>query len=253
MIFLSSLLLVKFNCRSGSSDPSTFSVLVRMMNRWLKKTLYLWVMEKYAVKVAQYLLQSKAIKLEPANPFTWASGWKSPIYCDNRVTLSYPEIRTYLRDQFVSLIKRKYQAAEVIAGVATGGIPQGVLVAGVLELPFIYVRSAPKGHGLENLIEGLVQPGKKVVVIEDLISTGGSSLKAVDALRESGFIVEGMVAIFTYGFQLAMDNFLASSCSLFALSNYDVLIEEALRTGYIRDSELSRLKEWRRDPAAWKP
>jgi orotate phosphoribosyltransferase len=210
-------------------------------------------MENYAVKVAQYLLQSKAIKLEPANPFTWASGWKSPIYCDNRVTLSYPEIRDYLKDQFVALIQREYPSVEVIAGVATGGIPQGVLVADAMDLPFIYVRSAPKGHGLENLIEGLVQPGKRVVVVEDLISTGGSSLKTVDALRDAGFVVEGMVAIFTYGFQVAEDNFLASHCGLFTLSNYEILIEEALKIGYIKESQLNQVKQWRRDPSIWKP
>jgi orotate phosphoribosyltransferase len=209
--------------------------------------------DKIAAKVAGYLLQSKAIKLEPANPFTWASGWKSPIYCDNRITLSYPEVRNYIKDAFCEIIRAEYPGAEVIAGVATGGIPQGALVAGELGLPFIYVRATPKSHGLENLIEGLIQPGKKVVVIEDLISTGGSSLKAVDAIREAGMIVEGMCAIFTYGFKIAEDSFANRSCKLETLSNYSVLIKEALHSGYIKEEQLEQLSKWRVDPANWKP
>src|SRR5512133_2987531 len=192
-------------------------------------------MEKTAYRTAQYLLQSKAIKLEPANPFTWASGWKSPIYCDNRITLSYPEIRTFIRDSFVELIQREYSGAEIIAGVATGAIAQGALTAQETGLPFIYVRSAPKDHGRENLIEGEIMPGKKVVVIEDLISTGSSSLKAVQALRDAGFEVLGMCAIFTYGFPASVEQFEKSHCRLFTLSSYDFLIEEAVRTGYIRE------------------
>ena len=208
--------------------------------------------DEIAIKVARYLLQSKAIKLEPANPFTWASGWKSPIYCDNRITLSYPEIRNYIKEAFCSIIKAEYANAELIAGVATGGIPQGALVAGELGLPFIYVRATPKSHGLENLIEGLIQPGKKVVVIEDLISTGGSSLKAVDAIRESGMLVEGMCAIFTYGFKAAEDSFASKACRLLTLSNYPVLVKEAFQTGYISEDQMDELSKWRMDPGNWK-
>lgn len=210
-------------------------------------------MENTGYKTAQYLLQSKAIKLEPANPFTWASGWKSPIYCDNRITLSYPDIRTFIRDSFVTLIRKEFVQAEVVAGVATGAIAQGALVAQELGLPFIYVRSAPKDHGRENLIEGEIMPGKKTVVIEDLISTGSSSLKAVQALRDAGFQVLGMAAIFTYGFPAAASQFAAMNCSLFTLSSYDYLIEEAGRTGYIREEQMELLKRWRTDPANWKP
>ncbi len=206
-----------------------------------------------AVNVARYLLQSKAIKLEPANPFTWASGWKSPIYCDNRITLSFPEIREYITRSFERYIREEFAGAEVIAGVATGGIPQGTLVAERLKLPFIYVRSAPKSHGMENLIEGLIQPGKKVVVIEDLISTGGSSLKAVDALREAGFEVAGMCAIFTYGFSIAEDSFTSKNCRLFTLSNYQALIQEAIQSGYVQAGQLELLSRWRVNPAIWKP
>ena len=208
--------------------------------------------EEIAIKVAGYLLQSKAIKLEPANPFTWASGWKSPIYCDNRITLSYPEVRTFIKDAFCKVIRSEYPDAQLIAGVATGGIPQGALVASELGLPFIYVRATPKSHGLENLIEGLVQPGKKVVVIEDLISTGGSSLKAVDAIREAGMIVEGMCAIFTYGFKVAEESFTSKNCRLVTLSNYSVLIQEALHSGYIKPEQLEQLSGWRVDPANWR-
>jgi orotate phosphoribosyltransferase len=210
-------------------------------------------MENTGYKTAHYLLQSKAIKLEPATPFTWASGWKSPIYCDNRISLSYPEIRRYIRDSFVELIRREYKDAEVIAGVATGAIAQGALVAQELGLPFIYVRSAPKDHGRENLIEGELMPGKKVVVIEDLISTGSSSLKAVQALREAGYKVLGMCAIFTYGFPTATEQFEKNNCALFTLSSYELLIEEAIRTGYIQAEQMDLLKQWRKDPSSWKP
>ena len=208
--------------------------------------------DEIAQKVARYLLQSKAIKLEPTNPFTWASGWKSPIYCDNRITLSYPEVRNYIKEAFCSIIREEYPAVELIAGVATGGIPQGALVAEELNLPFIYVRAAPKSHGLENLIEGLVQPGKKVVVIEDLISTGGSSLKAVDAILDSGMLVEGMCAIFTYGFKLAEESFHDKKCRLITLSDYSVLIKEAVQSGYIKEEQLEQLTKWREDPASWR-
>jgi orotate phosphoribosyltransferase len=210
-------------------------------------------MENTGYKTAQFLLQSKAIKLEPANPFTWASGWKSPIYCDNRISLSYPDARTFIRDSFVRLIQKEYPSVQVIAGVATGAIAQGALVAQELALPFIYVRSAPKDHGRENLIEGEVMPGKKVVVIEDLISTGSSSLKAVQALRDAGYEVLGMVAIFTYGFPAASEQFSKMNCALQTLSSYELLIEEATRTGYIRAEQMDLLKQWRKDPANWKP
>ncbi|OFX26374.1 MAG: orotate phosphoribosyltransferase [Bacteroidetes bacterium GWA2_31_9] len=203
-------------------------------------------------QIAQNLLQIKAIKLEPTNPFTWASGWKSPIYCDNRKTLSYPEIRRYIRDEFVNLINAKFPDVELIAGVATGAIAQGALVADKMELPFVYIRSSPKAHGMENLIEGDVKAGQKVVVVEDLISTGGSSLKAVDALRQKDCNVLGMVAIFSYNFPTAMDNFTAQNCELYTLSNYNDLIEHALETGYIKAEDVANLSEWRKDPAGWK-
>jgi orotate phosphoribosyltransferase len=201
--------------------------------------------------IAQYLLQSKAVKLEPLKPFTWASGWKSPIYCDNRITLSFPDIRTVIRDAFVELIKQQYPEVDVIAGVATGAIAQGALVAEAMNLPFVYVRSAPKKHGMENLIEGIVKTGQKVVVVEDLISTGGSSLQAVEALRKAEANVLGMVAIFTYGFTPAEDNFKAADCKLATLTNYMELLDLALQTGYIKADHLEILKEWRQNPAQW--
>ncbi|OFX59370.1 MAG: orotate phosphoribosyltransferase [Bacteroidetes bacterium GWA2_30_7] len=203
-------------------------------------------------QIAQNLLQIKAIKLEPTNPFTWASGWKSPIYCDNRKTLSYPAIRRYIRDEFVNLINVKFPDVELIAGVATGAIAQGALVADKMELPFVYIRSTPKAHGMENLIEGDVKAGQKVVVVEDLISTGGSSLKAVDALRQKDCEVLGMVAIFSYNFPTAIDNFAAQNCELYTLSNYNALIEHALEIGYIKAEDVANLSEWRKDPAGWK-
>lgn len=209
-------------------------------------------MSTVAENVALHLLKIKAIKLEPTHPFTWASGWKSPIYCDNRKTLSYPEVRAYIRDQFVAVVREKYPDAEVIAGVATGAIAQGVLVAQELNLPFIYVRSSAKSHGLENLIEGDYKAGQKVVVVEDLISTGGSSLQAVEALRNAGCEVLGMTAIFTYGFQKAVDNFEAAHCELTTLSNYSAMIDLALKTGYIQESDVDKLKEWRKSPETYK-
>ncbi len=208
-------------------------------------------MEKISESIAKKLLQIKAIKLQPANPFTWASGWKSPIYCDNRKTLSFPEVRDYIKLRFVDLVNELYPEAEVIAGVATGAIAQGALVADVLEKPFVYVRSAPKGHGMENLIEGEIAPGKKVVVIEDLISTGGSSLKAVEALRAAGCEVLGMVAIFTYGFQVAADNFTANDVKIDTLGNYQTLIEVAVESGYVSSDDVKTLSNWRKDPANW--
>ena len=201
--------------------------------------------------ISYYLLQSKAIKLEPANPFTWASGWKSPIYCDNRKTLSFPEIRTIIRDGLVTTIRQYYPQAEVIAGVATGAIAQGALVADAMKLPFVYVRSSAKEHGLGNRIEGLLEPNKKVVVVEDLISTGGSSIAAVESLRQAGNPVLGMVAIFTYGFPLSEANFKQAKCELHTLTNYPELLELALESGYIQANQLDLLKKWREAPEKW--
>jgi orotate phosphoribosyltransferase len=208
-------------------------------------------MENSAKKIAEYLLQIKAIKLQPSNPFTWASGWKSPIYCDNRKTLSFPAVRSFIRDSFVSLIKDLYPDAELIAGVATGAIAHGALTADKMGLPFIYVRSGAKEHGLGNQIEGYLEPGQKVVVVEDLVSTGGSSLNAVRALREAGCEVMGMVAIFTYEFSKASEGFAEEKCKLNTLCNYSVLVETAVRTGYISVSEIETLKKWRIDPSVW--
>jgi orotate phosphoribosyltransferase len=208
-------------------------------------------MENSAKKIAEYLLQIKAIKLQPSNPFTWASGWKSPIYCDNRKTLSYPAVRSYIRDSFSAIVREQYPETELIAGVATGAIAHGVLAADNLGLPFIYVRSEAKAHGLGNQIEGYYEKGQKVVVIEDLISTGGSSLNAVRALREAGCDVLGMVAIFTYGFSKAADGFASEKCTLSTLSNYNTLVEAAVESGYIGQSEVETLKKWRTDPSVW--
>jgi orotate phosphoribosyltransferase len=208
-------------------------------------------MSKIESNIPSFLLQSKAIKLEPAKPFTWASGWKSPIYCDNRITLSYPEIRNAIRNALTGLVQQHFPAAEIIAGVATGAIAQGVLVAQEMGLPFAYVRSAPKKHGMENLIEGVVKPGQKVVVVEDLISTGSSSLMAVEALRNAGAEVLGMVAIFTYGFPLAEENFRNAGCVLHTVTSYEQLLEVAVPEGYITSSQLGLLKEWRKNPSGW--
>lgn len=197
------------------------------------------------------LIQINAINLNPANPFTWASGWKSPIYCDNRKTLSFPEVRNQICEGFKNLITEKYPEVEVIAGVATGAIAHGVLVADRLNLPFIYVRSTQKKHGLENLVEGEVKPGQKVVVVEDLVSTGLSSLNAVEALRNAGCEVLGMVAIFTYGFPHATENFKKSGVTLDTLSNYNELIEFAVEKGIVNKNHLELLKSWRNDPENW--
>lgn len=206
-----------------------------------------------AASTAEFLLQAKAIKLSKNKPFTWASGWKSPIYCDNRKILSYPKIRTYIRQKFVETIKENFGSVDVIAGVATGGIALGALVAQELELPFVYVRASSKGHGLENKIEGVVEEGQRVVVIEDLVSTGKSSLNAVDALREQNCQVIGMVAIFTYGFNIAKESFKEKKCDLIALSDYDHLINIAFETGYILKTDVGPLKKWRENPSSWKP
>ena len=208
-------------------------------------------MENLDIKIAQSLMQIKAIKLQPANPFTWASGWKSPIYCDNRKTLSYPAIRNEIAEAFVKTILEKFGKPDVIAGVATGAIAIGMLVAEAMQLPFIYVRPKPKEHGMGNMIEGEVPVGKKVVVVEDLISTGKSSLNAVEALRAANIEVMGMVAIFTYGFEIAEQNFINSEIELLTLSNYNVLIQTALETGYVKESDLETLKQWRNDPGNW--
>ena len=209
-------------------------------------------MNDSAKQIAGSLLQIKAIKLNPTNHFTWASGWYSPIYCDNRKILSYPAVRKQVYEAFADLVAEKYPEAEVLAGVATGAIAHGVLVAEKMGKPFIYVRSAPKSHGLTNQVEGEVKPGSKVVVIEDLVSTGGSSLSAVDALKKAGCDVLGMVAIFTYGFPTAEQNFANAGVKLDTLSNYNTMIEMAIEQGYVHPDELETLKEWRRDPASWK-
>lgn len=208
--------------------------------------------ETSALKVAELLLQIKAIVLQPDNPFQWASGWKSPIYCDNRKTLSYPMIRTHIRQELTSIIQEKFGTPEVIAGVATGGIAQGALVAQQLGLPFIYVRPEAKGHGLTNQIEGDIKEGQSVVVIEDLVSTGGSSLKAVKVLREAGCKVKGMVAIFSYDFDAANKNMADNDCPLYTISDYNYLVEKAMESGYIGEKDLNSLKEWREDPTTWK-
>lgn len=200
---------------------------------------------------AAKLLNVKAIKLQPANPFTWASGWKSPFYCDNRKTLSFPDLRTFVKVELTRTILENFPEAEAVAGVATGAIAQGALVADALGLPFAYVRSKAKDHGMANLIEGELQPGTKVVVVEDLISTGGSSLKAVEALRAAGYEVVGMVASYTYGFPVAEQAFADADVKLITLTNYEAVVAEALRTGYIADNQVPMLHEWRKDPAHW--
>ena len=207
--------------------------------------------EEIARTTARSLLQIKAVKLSPQDPFTWTSGIKSPIYCDNRVTLSFHAIRTYIRQQFVQIIREEFGVVEYIAGVATGGIAQGALVAQEFGIPMVYVRSEKKSHGLENKIEGRVETGKSIVVIEDLVSTGSSSLAAVHALTEAGFIVKGMVAIFSYNLDSAKKNFADAKCRLITLSDYNSLINEALESNYINDEELQSLVKWRENPELW--
>jgi orotate phosphoribosyltransferase len=207
--------------------------------------------ENKAIKVAEFLLQVKAIKLSPNKPFTWASGIKSPIYCDNRVTLSYPNIRTFMRQAYAESILDHFGKPDVIAGVATGGIAQGALVAQELGIPFIYVRSSVKEHGMGNQIEGYFEKGQKVVVIEDLISTGGSSLKAIAALRDAELDVRGLVAIFTYGFDIAHENFANAECPYVTLSDYNSMIAEALDSNLISQDDMDSLKRWRDNPSAW--
>ncbi|HPE57244.1 MAG TPA: orotate phosphoribosyltransferase [Bacteroidales bacterium] len=204
-----------------------------------------------AITISEYLLQIKAIKLNVSEPFTWASGLKSPIYCDNRKTLSFPKIRTFIRQQFVEVINEEFGSVDLIAGVATGAIAHGVLVAQELGLPFVYVRSSEKKHGLENQIEGYFESGQSVVVIEDLVSTGKSSLNAVNALRAAGCDVKGMLAIFSYNLQTAIKNFEKEKCPLFTLSNYDELLKQAIESNYISENDLKSLILWRKDPEKW--
>ena len=204
-----------------------------------------------AKKTAELLLKIKAIKLSPNQPFNWASGWKSPIYCDNRVTLSYPPVRNFLRSEIAKIVEREYGKPDVIAGVATGAIAIGVLVAEELGIPFVYVRPEPKKHGRKNQIEGYLESGQNVVVVEDLISTGKSSLNAVDALKESGAVVKGMVAIFSYGFDVAETNFKENNVRLTTLSNYESLLDLASESSYISEKEMDTLKKWRKNPSIW--
>lgn len=204
-----------------------------------------------AHQVASFLLETEAVKLSPEKPFKWSSGWNSPIYCDNRVTLSFPHIRSFIKQQLAELVKKHYPTAEAIAGVATAGIAQGALVADLLEMPFLYVRPEPKKHGMGNQIEGKLLEGQKVVLVEDLISTGGSSLKSAEAVRAAGGEVAGMVAIFTYGFAQADENFRKAGITLHCLSNYSALTEAAVANGYIQESAMAALAEWRKSPETW--
>ncbi len=205
-----------------------------------------------AQKTAELLLQINAIKLNSENYFTWASGWKSPIYCDNRIILSFPAIRNYIRDEFAKQIEEKYGKPDVIAGVATGAIGIGILVAEAMGLPFVYVRPEPKKHGRQNQVEGFLQKGQNVVVVEDLISTGGSSLLAIEALRNEGANIKGMAAIFTYGFDTSVENFKKANVNLYTLSNYQTLLEKAIEKQYINENETASLEEWAKSPSTWK-
>ena len=202
-------------------------------------------------KIAEQLLQIKAIKLQLENPFTWASGWKSPIYCDNRIALSHPKVRTFIRQALVTAIEENYRKPDVIAAVATAAIAQGALVAEAMGLPFVYVRSSAKDHGRQNLIEGELNEGQTIVVIEDLISTGNSSLKAVESLRNAKGIVKGMISIFTYGFPLAIDNFNQHNCPCISLCDYDTLLEQAVASNFIKAKDLDILKQWKEQPEQW--
>ncbi len=210
-------------------------------------------MDNVSRLLSEKLLKISAVKLQPANPFVWASGWNSPIYTDNRRTLSYPEIRTFIKVELTRLVTEHFGDVQAVAGVATGAIAQGALVADELDLPYVYVRSNPKDHGLENLIEGDLRPGMKVVVIEDLVSTGKSSLKAVEAIRAAGCEVVGMLALFTYGFPVAERNFEEAGVKLITLSDYNTMIDVALETNYITEGEIETLRRWRKDPANWVP
>ncbi len=209
--------------------------------------------KELARQTASQLLQIKAIKLQPEEPFTWASGWKSPIYCDNRIILSFPEVRNFVRQNLVKVIREQYGTPDAIAGVATGAIAMGVLVAQEMNLPFVYVRPEAKSHGRKNQIEGSLEQGQKVVVIEDLISTGGSSLKAVEALREADIDVIGMAAVFTYGFPVSQENFTKAQCALTVLSNYHYLLEEVKANGFMDEETFATLSTWRSNPGEWTP
>nr|ARK13725.1 orotate phosphoribosyltransferase [Fibrella sp. ES10-3-2-2] len=209
------------------------------------------MLSSVAQTVARHLLDVQAVRLRPADPFTWSSGWKSPIYCDNRVTLAYPQVRTYIKQALADVVREQFPDVQVIAGVATAGIPQGALVADALDLPYCYVRPEPKKHGMGNQIEGRLDNQQKVVVVEDLISTGGSSLKVVEALRQAGAEVIGMIAIFTYGFTIADDNFNQAGVKLVCLSQYDTLVQEAQTLNYIPVDALESLADWRKNPADW--
>ena len=210
------------------------------------------VNDQIAAQTAKYLLEVEAVQLRPNDPFIWASGWKSPIYCDNRLTLSFPEVRTFIAKSLAQIIKQQFPDVEAIAGVATAGIPQGALVASELNLPMLYVRSKAKGHGMTNLIEGKIVTGQKVIVIEDLVSTGGSSLKAVQDLKDNGIVVLGMAAIFNYGFKKATDNFKNANTELICLSDYTHLIKLAVENDYVAKEDVDTLTEWRNDPSTWK-
>ncbi len=207
--------------------------------------------EALAKKIAGELLKIESIKINLERPYLWASGWKSPIYCDNRLSLSFPSVRTLVKDSLVKLVKEKYPKVEAIAGVATAGIPQGALIADALNIPFIYVRSKSKEHGLENQVEGLVKKGQKVVIVEDLVSTGGSSLQASEAIRVAGMEVMGMVAIFTYGFPIAEDNFKSRNTDLWYLADYETMLQLGVEKGSISNEQLSTMKSWRSNPAQW--
>jgi orotate phosphoribosyltransferase len=233
--------------------PKKYFILKKVLYICDKIIFYRFSMENLDTQkqVAKFLLDINAVKLQPENPFTWASGWKSPIYTDNRKTLSYPEVRSFLKKCFADIIKTQYPDTELIAGVATGAIAVGALVADYLGLPFVYVRSSNKTHGLENIVEGVCSKGQKTVVIEDLVSTGMSSLKAVSALRNLECDVKGMLAIFTYGFPVAENAFKEADCKLQTLSNYNALVELALQTGYIRQEQLQTILDWRKSPETW--
>ncbi len=205
-----------------------------------------------AIAISEYLLQIRAVRLNVKEPFTWASGLKSPIYCDNRKTLSFPKIRTFIRQHFVKIINEEFGTVDAIAGVATGAIAIGALVAEEMGLPFVYVRSAEKKHGLENKVEGQLESGQSVVVVEDLISTGKSSLNAVDAIRASDCKVKGMVAIFSYNLDKAIDNFKKANCRLYTLSDYNELVKQAIEKNYISEKDLKSLQKWRENPEGWK-
>ncbi|MCX2745804.1 orotate phosphoribosyltransferase [Mangrovivirga sp. M17] len=213
---------------------------------------YVNINQETAKRTASELIEVGAVKISPSKPFVWASGWNSPVYCDNRITLSFPNTRKYLKDALVDTIRKQFPEVEAIAGVATAGIPQGALTADILDLPFLYIRSKPKGHGMKNMIEGKVDKKQKVVLVEDLVSTGGSSLKAAEALKEAGAEILGMVSIFTYGFEIAEDNFKEAGIKLVSLSDYSNMLKEAHDRGLVKEKDLVSLKAWRTDPENWK-